>query len=99
MKTHTKSTKDITAWTKSLAMECMSGKMDGFIKEISTTISEMALANCTRDPNSSTKAIGKTANRQINKPKTKIDSNSLPRKPLPKRHPRFITERQAVPKN
>ena len=67
MNSHIKIIKDTIAWTKSRAMECMSGKMDGFIREILITISGLGSENCMMEKNLSIEAIGRMANRLMTK--------------------------------
>ena len=83
-------------------MEFMSGKMVGFIKEISKTIYAMDSVSYWKETNVSTVDIGKMANRQINKAMGTLEMYYLIiqcQKLLQRRHLKFITEKQAVLKS
>lgn len=83
-------------------MEFMSGKMVGFIKEISKTIYAMDSVSYWKETNVSTVDIGRMVNKQINKVMETLEMYYLIiqcQKLLQRRHLKFITEKQAVLKS
>lgn len=65
MKILHKCIKGIIVWIKNQVMEFISGRMNGFIKEISKMIYEMVLVSCMKVINLFIVDIGKMVNRQI----------------------------------
>lgn len=76
--------------------------MVGFIKEISKTIYAMDSVSYWKETNVSTVDIGRMVNKQINKVMETLEMYYLIiqcQKLLQRRHLKFITEKQAVPKS
>lgn len=102
MKIQHKFTKGITAWIKNQVMEFMSGKMHGFIKEISKMIYAMDLDNYMREVNVHIVDTGKMVNKQIKRSPNLVKmsySTRLCRKLSESLHHSFITERWEMLKN
>ncbi len=91
--------RDIIAWIRSLDMEFINGRMDGYIKEILIMTWEMVSGNCMKVWSLFTEAFGIMENSQMKKPETTINYSPLDRRHLPKRHLRFIIGRLVVHKN
>lgn len=102
MRTLHKFTKVIIVWIKSLVMGFMSGKMDGFTKEISKMIYVMDLVNYMREINAFIVGTGRMVNKQIRKLQVVQEMYCLKtqcQKLLQRHHRKFITENLVVHKS